>query len=201
MKIKLAPPRPNKPLPEHVHAVTSKGREYFYFQMGRSTPFAGPRIKLVNPWNYEEISNAHRSSGLTYRGGSPTDWKAEINRVFTSARIRARTQAMEFGIDRRSLTDILEEQEYRCAISRLYFDHTGYESCHAKPFAMSIDRVDTRLGYTSRNVRLVCLIVNVALGQWGLPAVERMAAAVASESRRKLESEPKVAILKNGSIS
>lgn len=33
-------------LPRSVHWVTSKGKNYFYFQEGRGTPHAGPRIRL-----------------------------------------------------------------------------------------------------------------------------------------------------------
>lgn len=33
-------------LPKGVHRVTSRGREYFYFQAGRGTPFAGERVPL-----------------------------------------------------------------------------------------------------------------------------------------------------------
>ncbi len=36
------------PLPTGVHRVVSRGREYYYFQSGRGTPHAGPRIALPN---------------------------------------------------------------------------------------------------------------------------------------------------------
>ena len=189
MKIKLTPRRPNRPLPQHVHMVIARGKEYFYFQIGRSTEFAGPRIKLGDPWCNAEIQDAYRTSGVTYRGGTPTDWAKEVNRVYVSAKGRARIQKMQFGLDRNTIEEMLREQRHSCAISGIYFDPTGYESCHARPFAMSLDRIDSGLGYTSTNVRLVCFIVNVALGQWGLPAVERMAEAISSQRRRKLESE------------
>lgn len=187
MKLLLTPPRPKRPLPPHVHTVTMRGREYFYFQIGRSTGAAGPRIKISDPWSDEEIRGAHEASGVTFRGMVATDWKAEVSRVFISAKVRAGNQKLEFGIDRSFLTELLIEQGHRCAISRLFFDTNGYETCHAHPFAMSIDRIDSNGGYTKSNVRLVCFIVNVSLGQWGLAAVERMAVAIASERRRKLE--------------
>jgi hypothetical protein len=33
-------------LPKNVHCVVSRGREYFYYQAGRGTAAAGPRITL-----------------------------------------------------------------------------------------------------------------------------------------------------------
>lgn len=35
-------------LPKGVHKVLSRGKEYFYFQAGRGTPYAGERVKLPN---------------------------------------------------------------------------------------------------------------------------------------------------------
>ena len=38
--------KPTLELPQHVHRVVVKGREYFYFQRGRGTASAGPSVKL-----------------------------------------------------------------------------------------------------------------------------------------------------------
>lgn len=37
---------PNISLPRGVHRVRSRGKDYYYFQMGRGTEHAGPRLKL-----------------------------------------------------------------------------------------------------------------------------------------------------------
>ena len=49
-------------LPRSVHRVVSRGREYFYFQAGRGTTHAGPRIKLPSDPTSPEFWNAIRQA-------------------------------------------------------------------------------------------------------------------------------------------
>lgn len=53
---------PKVTLPRNVHRVVSRGREYFYFQIGRNTPHQGPRIKLPNDPTTPEFWNAVRQA-------------------------------------------------------------------------------------------------------------------------------------------
>lgn len=54
-------------LPAGVHKVISRAREYFYYQPGRNTPFAGERIRLPNdphsPEFWQAIRQAHGVTG------------------------------------------------------------------------------------------------------------------------------------------
>jgi len=59
-------------LPRHVHCVTSRGREYFYYQEGRGTPSAGERISLPNDPQTPEFWNAVRQAQGAI-GPTPTD--------------------------------------------------------------------------------------------------------------------------------
>jgi integrase len=49
-------------LPKGVHHVVSRGKEYFYYQANRSTPLAGPRVKLPNDPQSAEFWNAVRQA-------------------------------------------------------------------------------------------------------------------------------------------
>ncbi|MBY8974632.1 integrase [Rhodobacteraceae bacterium NNCM2] len=59
-------------LPRHVHRVTSRGREYFYYQEGRGTPHAGERIRLPNDPQTPEFWHAVRQAQGAV-GPTPTD--------------------------------------------------------------------------------------------------------------------------------
>lgn len=59
-------------LPRHVHKITSRGREYFYYQEGRGTPHEGERIKLPNDPQSPEFWNAVRQAQGSF-GPTPTD--------------------------------------------------------------------------------------------------------------------------------
>lgn len=49
-------------LPKGVHKVLSRGREYYYFQAGRGTPFAGERVKLPSDPRSPEFWQAIRQA-------------------------------------------------------------------------------------------------------------------------------------------
>lgn len=49
-------------LPKAVHRVVSRGREYFYFQIGRGTLHAGPRIRLPDDPHSPEFWQAIRTA-------------------------------------------------------------------------------------------------------------------------------------------
>lgn len=49
-------------LPKGVHKVTARGHEYFYYQAGRGTAAAGPRIQLPNDYQSPEFWVALRAA-------------------------------------------------------------------------------------------------------------------------------------------
>jgi integrase len=59
-------------LPRGVHCVVSRAREFYYFQTGRGTPHAGPRIRLPdNPQSPEFWQAIRQAQGII--GPVPTD--------------------------------------------------------------------------------------------------------------------------------
>jgi hypothetical protein len=62
----------------------------------------------------------------------------------------------------------MEKQGRRCLLSGLPFKLDVLGTGKApRPFAPSIDRIDSRGGYVRGNVRVVCWGVNCLLGTWG----------------------------------
>lgn len=76
--------------------------------------------------------------------------------------------------------DLYQAQGGRCALSGLRFDlrSAGYGKAR-RPFAPSLDRIDSRGGYTRENVRLVCQVVNFALNAYGEDIFREIAVATA----------------------
>jgi integrase len=60
-------------LPRHVHHVVARGREYFYYQVGRGTKHAGPRTKLPNDPHSPGFWQALRQLQGISDGAVPTD--------------------------------------------------------------------------------------------------------------------------------
>ncbi len=167
------------PLPKNVHAVESRGRRYFYFQVNRGSESEGPRIRLSNPRSKTELAEARRRS---LAAGAV--WRTPIIQCFTAAKARAGANNLRFSIDAAFLFELLDKQEHRCAVSGIEFSNTGYEDCRIGPFGVSVDRIDAKRGYTKDNVRLVCCIANFAMGQWGLGALERLSVAIVQRTNR-----------------
>jgi predicted molibdopterin-dependent oxidoreductase YjgC len=61
-----------------------------------------------------------------------------------------------------------EEQNGKCKLTNIDFTFKLKETQkNFNPFNPSIDRIDSSKGYTKDNVRIVCVIVNLALNEFG----------------------------------
>ena len=61
-------------------------------------------------------------------------------------------------------------------MSGISFNDERFDHAFVKhPYAPSLDRIDSQVGYTPGNARLVCTCVNFGLGQWGDEVLRRVA--------------------------
>lgn len=59
-----------------------------------------------------------------------------------------------------------------------------------RPFAPSLDRINSSLGYTRENCRIVCVIVNLALNEWGVEPLLVVARSLVAREKEILRNEP-----------
>lgn len=87
---------------------------------------------------------------------------------FQAAARQARKRAVQTG-KRFSLTpeqiDALISD--RCALTGICFTKSKPQGATRAPYAPSLDRIDSAMGYEPGNVRFVIWAVNNALGEWG----------------------------------
>lgn len=69
-------------------------------------------------------------------------------------------------LKRQDILTLLMEQDYRCPVSGSYFTHDAFDAGRS-PFQPSVDRIEGSVGYDRGNVRIVCLLVNLAMAEWG----------------------------------
>jgi hypothetical protein len=74
---------------------------------------------------------------------------------------------------------LLLAQNYRCAVSGSYFTHDAFDT-PTGPFQPSVDRIDSLLGYEPGNLRIVCLLVNLAMSTWGEDPLHKIAQRIAA---------------------
>lgn len=107
---------------------------------------------------------------LMGENGTYTAWLHSdrwAQKAWHQARHRAKRRSLPFDLVMEDLKALAERSGGVCAVTRLPFIVNGDRTYRGNPFAPSLDRVSSYLGYTRGNVRLVCLCVNMALGQWG----------------------------------
>lgn len=111
-----------------------------------------------------------RNYGLKYRAAFP--WRTLIQH----ARKRAAKFGWEFDLD-----DHIEELKARIAVMKC--EMTGINlvtgvgaGSQGRRFynSVSIDRIDASLGYTYQNVRIVCWMMNCAMGTWGEETLKKV---------------------------
>lgn len=95
-------------------------------------------------------------------------------------RQRSAERGLSYALSVEFLSSLAERQDYRCAVSKIKFVSPNRRR---EPFSPSIDRIDNRFGYEPDNVRLVCLIVNLARNDFGDEAVLKMARAVVAANQ------------------
>ncbi len=81
---------------------------------------------------------------------------------------------------------MLDEQGWVCAVTR--HDFSFVQIAGKRPFAPSIDRIDSAQGYSRENCRVVCVATNYAMNVWGEEVfrslLEKYRSATAGASKR-----------------
>lgn len=76
------------------------------------------------------------------------------------SRHRAREKKMPFELTINSMRDLVRRSNGYCEVTGHQLEKTG-------PFRPSLDRINNAIGYVPSNIRLVCLITNTAMLQYG----------------------------------
>lgn len=94
----------------------------------------------------------------------------------------ARTRKIGFALSQDEFLTMVKGSRGRCCLSGIKFNlATTAEvegSFPRRPYAPSVDRINSKLNYTADNVRLVCVAVNYAMNFWGEDVLLRVATGV-----------------------
>lgn len=125
----------------------------------------------------DQISNQLQLRFGFADGKVPYGWKEPMVRSALETHLlsvlgRARQNAKgrkikEFEIDQDYVLGLLKECGYRCSVTNTPFSLEVISHDGRKPFAPSIDRIDSAAGYVEGNCRIVCLAANIAMNTWG----------------------------------
>jgi|GEM_PF-3398644 len=111
--------------------------------------------------------------------------RAILAKSFKNAKERSKKRGTQFEITLEDVYDLVSQQEWRCCVSGQPFRLVQVEGGIVRqPYAPSIDRIDSSLGYIHGNVRVVLTAVNYALNEWGDEVFSTVARGVIAAKRR-----------------
>jgi len=97
--------------------------------------------------------------------------------VFRSAELRAKKKGLEFSLTPEWVAARVASGV--CELTGLQFELEQRQTAWTyNPFSPSVDRISSELGYSPDNCRVVLTAVNLALNQWGLDVLIRIAKAL-----------------------
>lgn len=97
---------------------------------------------------------------------------AFCHRAIANSKNKAWRLKIPHSITAYNVDQLLVDQRYRCAVSGIELETPNVKP--AGPFGPSLDRITPSLGYVHGNVRVTCLIVNLAMNKWGEQALRKL---------------------------
>jgi hypothetical protein len=122
---------------------------------------SGKGSSSVKAW-----ANGKRKPRNCNKGGT----KNIHNALYGRWKANAKSRNYPFTINIEKLQDILENQNFKCAYTNINLlcpkTYIEKKEMTSSPYLISLDRIDSELGYVEGNVHFVCVWVNKAKGAY-----------------------------------
>lgn len=159
------------PLPRCVY---EKHGAFYYVKRGKWHFLTKDRNEILKQLELQfGIANGDVKYGNNAAKTKPL-LKLHLATSLTRAKQNAKGRGKEFNITLDSIYDLLDECGGRCAVTGAPFSLDFISRDGRRPFAPSIDRINSAIGYVPGNVRLVCLAANLAMNTWGEDVLQTM---------------------------
>lgn len=117
--------------------------------------------------------------------------KGLLSQWISNIKNRTKKKGWQFDITTEFIRELYSKQNGKCAVTKIPFTfnpikHRSHRGRHKDPFSPSIDRIDSSRGYTKDNIRLVCVIVNLALNEFGDQIFSKMCTEFVSNANKDI---------------
>jgi hypothetical protein len=151
------------------------GREHGVIQYHVSErPEGGPVVVRPKGWKKQR---------------KPRTIESALINILTMARGRSKVKGMDFELTLPMIMNLYNQQEGRCLLTGIPFELEKPKQARTGAFSPSIDRIDSKRGYTIDNIRLVIWGINLGLGQWGEEIYAQIAEAYITKQKEYKENE------------
>jgi len=134
----------------------------------------------------KERYNKYRNDFLRRRSERSKTVRGKLYDLLSAAQTRAKKNNLEFDLDLDFLIELCENQNGKCKLTNIDFTFNLREgNLHFNPFNPSIDKINHTKGYTKDNIRLVCVIVNLSLNQFGEEVFKKMCNSYVEYQKQK----------------
>lgn len=99
----------------------------------------------------------------------------QISSMFDKAKERAKKRNSDFCLTREEIKALFLRANGKCELTGIHFNYDEKFGGRRSPFAPSLDRINSKLGYQLDNCRLVCVAMNLALQDWGEEVFKQIA--------------------------
>jgi hypothetical protein len=106
--------------------------------------------------------------------------QAHLKKLESSARASAAKRGLVYELRPGLLEVLFQRQGGLCAITRQRMHLDKHLGTYRRPWAPSVDRVDSAKGYVEDNVQLVCVAANIAKSDWTQDVFRTLVTAAAS---------------------
>lgn len=156
-------------------------REYFK-QKGR---------EKYNPAHNAARYKRYRKSYLRRRAEYSMTVRGRLRSIFNAAQDRARRHNWLFAIDFDWILGLCSQQSGKCKLTGISFTYERNPNSERFyfPYSPSLDRIDSSKGYIKDNVRLVCVVVNLALNRFGEDVLQKMCVGYLQQHGWKVEQK------------
>lgn len=151
--------------------------------------------QLRHSWAYTPPSSASMRKGLGLLAGKnlrAACHQAWIRSLYLATRKNAKARGINFDLTETEVLELVVGSKGRCSVTGIALSNDRGELAPGRrmrrPWAPSIDRVDSTQGYAYGNCRIVCCAANYAMSQWGEDVLVEMAKAIARRRIKRMGS-------------
>ena len=105
-------------------------------------------------------------------------WETVVRNMHNRQKNSAIKRGIPYELKVDDVYAMMKATGFRCAVSGIAFAKRASSDGKRDPWAASIDRIESRQGYSIENSRVVCLAANLAMNEWGLDVLLRLSRGI-----------------------